>query len=342
MAAIQSTTRRSFLRDGVLLFGSGSLLAACGGGSVSSGSASAGAPNATTVAVSLPAGGNSLSIWKPVSERLKLSAPGVKLKWVGGDPGQLQTQFLSGSVDISTFGPLGTALALEQGASVAITGPGIYGHHKWIVKDSSPVRKVADLRGKKVATGLATSEAFRATQLILAMQGSSAKDYRWVNTQGASAIALFERGDVDAIYIGEPNATILVAGGARQISSLQDEWKAASGSGVPLFNAGPTLHTKWMGEKPGAARGAVGILTKASTALAADPSQLTGVATAIGVKPGQQAVASQLPSRMADVYMPGFGDVERKQLDEIVALGVKHGILPRAPQAKVYADLPAA
>lgn len=336
MDAPSTTTRRHFLRQSAVLVGSGSLLAACGGSKPASTSA-----RSTTVAVSLPNGGNSLSIWKPVSEKLHLSAPGVSLRWVGGDPGQLQTQFLAGSVDISTFGPLGTALALNNGDSIAVVGPGIYAHHKWIVKDGSPYRKVADLRGKKVATGLATAEAYRATQLVLAMQGSSDGDFSWVHTQTPAAVALFQRGAVDAIYIGEPSATILLSKGARQISSLQDEWKAASGSDLPLFNAGPTLRTKWLKENPGAARGAVGILVKSSTAVADDPSQLSSVATAIGVKPADKAVAAQLPQRMDNVYMKSFGAPERRQLDDIVALGVKHGILPKAPSAKTYADLSA-
>jgi ABC-type nitrate/sulfonate/bicarbonate transport system substrate-binding protein len=326
------TTRRHFLRQSALLIGSGSLLAACGGSSGSGASA-------TTVSVGLPAGGNSLSIWKPVIERRGLSADGVALKWVGGDPGQLQTQFLSGSVDISTFGPLGTALALLKGDEIAITGPGIYGHHKWLVRDDSRARSVADLRGKRVATGLATAEAFRATQLILAVQGASADDFTWVHSQGAAAVALFERGDVDAIYIGEPNATILVDGGARQIGSLQEEWASATGSELPLFNAGPTLRTKWLAEHPEAAAGAVGMLVGASTSVAEDPSQLTAVAPAIGVKPALKDVAAQLPERMGDVYMKAFGEAEKAQLDEIVALGVKHGLLPEAPAAKVYAEL---
>lgn len=335
------TTRRAFLRRGAgaaLLLGAGPVLAGCGDGS-----GSAAGAGGTDVAVSLPAGGNALSIWKPIAERRHLSAPGVRLKWVGGDPGQLQTQFLSGSVDISTFGPLGTALALLGGDSIAIVGPGIYAHQKWIVPDASPARSAADLRGKRVATGLNTGEFFRATQLVAAMAGGHADtDYHWVHTQGAAAVALFERGDVDAIYIGEPNASILVAQGARQVDSLQARWKAASGSDELLFNAGPTIRTGWARDRPAAARGSVRVLSQASTYLAAHGDELSAVATAIGVKPDQRDVAAQLPRRMAGVYMPGFGRRQRAQLEQVVALGVKHGVLERAPEARVSTTLPAA
>lgn len=333
------TTRRQFLRRGsasaALLLGAGPILAACGGGS---GDGAAG--KAAEVAVSLPAGGNALSIWKPISERRHLTAPGVGFKWVGGDPGQLQTQFLAGSVDVSTFGPLGVALALLDGDSIAIAGPGIYAHHKWIVPASSSAQSADDLRGKRIATGLQTGEFFRSTQLVEAMAGRDAvRDYHWVHTQGAAAVALFQRGSVDAIYIGEPNATMLIAKGARQVDSLQDRWKAASGSDTPLFNAGPTIRTKWLDDDPKVAKGAVGVLTKASTSVAADPSQLSAVAASIGVPPSQRNVASELPKRMADVYMASFGDAEKKQLKEIVALAVKHGIVAKQPSADPYRDL---
>ncbi|MGE4428070.1 MAG: ABC transporter substrate-binding protein [Solirubrobacteraceae bacterium] len=334
-----TTSRRAFLRRGAagvaIVLGGSTLLAACGDDATAGG--------ATEVGVSLPTGGNSLSIWRPISEKLGLADPAVSLKWAGGDPGQLQTQFLAGSVDISTFGPLGVALSQIKGEPISIVGPGINAHHKWLVPASSSARKVADLRGKRVATGLNTSEVHRATQLVIAIQGGDPlKDIEWIHAKGASANALFERGDVDAIYVGEPNATILVSQGARQIGSLQAEWASATGSDVPLFNAGPTVRDTWANENPAAAVAAVGILTKASIAVAEDPSQLTDVAKSIGVKPTEREAPKLLPKRMADVYQTGLDGPARDQLDEVVRLGVKHGILPKAPPAKPLRDLPAA
>jgi NitT/TauT family transport system substrate-binding protein len=339
------TTRRAFLRRGsaaaALALGAPALLAACGDDEDGGATGGASGEGATTeVAVSLPAGGNSLSIWQPIVEQRRLSAPGVGFKWVGGDPGQLQTQFLAGSVDVSTFGAIGAALARLRGTDVAIVGPGIYAHHRWLVKDDSPYQSAADLRGRKVATGLATAEGFRLLELIAAIEGSRLEqDYDFVHTQGAAAVALFERDDVDAILIGEPNATILVSQGARQVDSVQDQWRAATGSGQPLFNAGATVRLDWARENARAARGAVRVLGEASTAIANDPALLEGVATSIGVKPGQDEVVGLLPERMGDVYTRDFGAPIRAQLDEIVALAVEHGIIPSRPRGHVYAAL---
>lgn len=340
------TTRRAFLRHGsaaaALVLGGPVLLAACGdgeeGGTTAAASGDGG--GSTEVAVSLPSGGNSLSIWQPIVEQRRLGAPGVGFKWVGGDPGQLQTQFLAGTVDISTFGAIGAALAQLRGTEIGIAGPGIYAHHKWLVKDDSPYQSAADLRGKRIATGLATAEAFRVLQLVAAMEGIRLEDeYEFVHAAGAPAVALFERGDVEAIYVGEPNATILMTQGARQVDSIQDQWRAATGSDQPLFNAGPTVRLDWAAENARAASGAVRVLGEASTAVANDPELLKGVATAIGVRPDQTEVIDLLPERMADVYTRDFGAPIRAQLDEIVTLAAEHRIIPSRPGGNVYAEL---
>src|SRR5690606_41472726 len=77
-------------------------------------------------------------------------------------------------------------------------------HARWLVPENSPHRTVAALRGKKIATPPNNSDAFRSTQLALAVTGSDfTADHQLFPGAVLAGLALFDRGDVDAILTSE-------------------------------------------------------------------------------------------------------------------------------------------
>ena len=60
------------------------------------------------------------------------------------------------------------------------------------------------------------------------------KDYQVIFGSSVANIALFNRGDVEAVIGIEPTSTRLVAQGHREIARVADQWQEATGDTAPL------------------------------------------------------------------------------------------------------------
>lgn len=72
-----------------------------------------------------------------------------------------------------------------------------------IVKDNSPIKSVADLKGKTIGSTLGTLDSLNAHQMVTAGQAGAVKDY---NTFGDPFVAL-ENGQVDAVVLDQATLT---------------------------------------------------------------------------------------------------------------------------------------
>jgi len=155
---------------------------------------------------------------------------GLDIKWVDGDPGQLQVFILSGAIDSGPFGALGLAEVAQKGADLVMFGPRLNNHGSWVVRHDSPYSNVADLKGKRIATQLPSSDTYRHARMAAALHKLDLqKDFQVVFGPPVSNVALFNRGDVEAIIAIEPTTTRLVAQGHRDIAKVADQWKEATG-----------------------------------------------------------------------------------------------------------------
>jgi ABC-type nitrate/sulfonate/bicarbonate transport system substrate-binding protein len=328
-------TRRALLQHGATALGGLTLagwLAACGGGSSASGSGSA-------IKLSLPTAGGAGSVWRSVIEHDKLLTGGPNVTWVGGDPGQVQTQLLAGTVDFTVFGSVTAARANAKGNDVLLVGPAINNHGRWLVAANSPYRSPKDLRGKKVATQPSNSDTFVQAAIVAALGGDDLKqDYKLFFGAPAANIALFQRGDVDAIIAIEPSATRLVAAGAREIARVGDLWQQYTNSTQPMLLNGRAVHASQWKDRKADLRKVVDGFTKANAAIAADPTLLVKYASAMGLKPAEKKAIALLPERLKDIYPTTFDAETIKGLNQQIDQAVKLGLLAAKPVKPVYAQ----
>lgn len=88
-----------------------------------------------------------------------------------------------------------------------------------LVPENSPIRRLFDLKGKKIAVGKATSGHYLAIQ-ALAAAGLTPEDVQWAWLSPADGRAAFERGSVDAWSIWDPfYAAAQKQAGARVLTS---------------------------------------------------------------------------------------------------------------------------
>ncbi|SHL10474.1 NitT/TauT family transport system substrate-binding protein [Pseudonocardia thermophila] len=333
--------RRAVLRVGLLgaagLAGS-SLITACGG----SGPDTAGPSLAARVEDSQA--GTAGAVIRPVTERHGLVGD-LDLTYVAGTgPGDVQNKLLSGALDVASMGPLGATVAAEAGAELVLFSTSLNNHVRWLVPENSPYRTVDDLRGKKIATPPNNSDAFRSTQLALAVNGSDfTTEYQLFPGAVLAGLALFDRGDVDAIVTIEPNATRLVAKGARQVATVGELWAEGTGEDPnTLFLNGQGASRKWVDANRETAAALAALRLEAHRIIHDRPAVLAELHEAYGVPADEKAAIELLPTRMRDIYPTEWGEQVFANLRRQVQVAEQVGLVKAVPAQPLWVDLGAA
>lgn len=282
--------------------------------------------------------GTAGAIWRPLIDSGAFSPPPqFRIEWVSGTPGHVQLQLASGAANISVFGALGAAEIAARGSDIVIVGPALNNHGRWIVRDNSDIRWPHDLIGKTIATQHEGSDTFRHARLAAQLNGIDLKkDTRLVFGPPTANVALFERGDVDAVITIEPTATRLVARGAREIARTGDLWRAATGDAAPLFLVGLAAHRQWAEQNRGAVSAFAKVLVNVHRKIRADPQRLAALHKEFGIPDSERAAIELLPKRLVDIYSVEWGKPVFANIDRQVEEAVKAGILAKRPERALY------
>lgn len=146
-----------------------------------------------------------------------LKTDGTSVKWVLSAGSNRALEYLNaGSIDIGSSAGLAALLAKANGNP--IRAPYIFSRPEWtalVVNKNSPIRTLADLRGKKVAATKGT-DPYLFLLRSLASVGLSRSDIEHVSLQHADGRAALEQGKVDAWAGLDPHmAASELEGGSR-------------------------------------------------------------------------------------------------------------------------------
>jgi ABC-type nitrate/sulfonate/bicarbonate transport systems, periplasmic components len=136
----------------------------------------------------------------------KMKAKGYKVVWKEFQDGNSLMQALkAGSINYARTGDTPPVSALSTGTKLTYVAAG-YSKAKGsglLVKKSSSISSIEDLKGKKVAYTKGTSSQY---MLLAALKkaGMSASDITWVNMDQSSASVAFSKGKVDAWATWDP------------------------------------------------------------------------------------------------------------------------------------------
>src|SRR4051794_33025709 len=136
----------------------------------------------------------------------KLAPQGVNVKWVEFPAGpQLLEGLNVGAVDFGYVGEAPPVFAQAAGAKFVYAGydPASPKAEAIVVPKASPLKSVADLRGKKVALNKGSNVHYLLVKL-LEKHGLKYTDVQPVFLPPADARAAFEKGAVDAWVIWDP------------------------------------------------------------------------------------------------------------------------------------------
>jgi sulfonate transport system substrate-binding protein len=136
----------------------------------------------------------------------RLAEKGISVKWTEFPAGPVLLEGLNvGSIDFGTVGEAPPIFAQAAGANLVYVGnePPSPESEAIIVPKNSPIRSVADLKGKKIALNKGSNVHYLLVK-ALEKAGIDYKDVQTIYLPPADARASFERGAVDAWVIWDP------------------------------------------------------------------------------------------------------------------------------------------
>jgi NitT/TauT family transport system substrate-binding protein len=122
---------------------------------------------------------------------------------------------------------------------------------EFIVAKGAPYKKLSDLKGKKVATGVGP-QALLEAKLILAKAGV---DTTPIELSPAQHIAALTSGQIDAAYTYEPNGTVGRLSGATQVleSGVRSKYLLGDGN-APWYGGAAVITTDYIKAQPAATK----------------------------------------------------------------------------------------
>ena len=243
----------------------------------------------------------------------------------------------------TTYSGLDAIAKMNEGLDLAVIGGGLTVFQEVFVKKDSPIKTVADLRGKKFgvwSTGAGAYKAARAA-MIESSGIDVAKDAKLVQLAAPALLKLFEKGDVDAMLnissftikaLSEPDKF-------RSIFSPNDYWKKKTG--YPIVWSAPLVAWKdWVKENPTRAKN-FAIATEESFRWLGKPENLDAAVKTYGTLGGvttPEDVATYKKLLGEDrIFLSHWNNKVVDAQWQFLELAKKYGILDKVPDKAQHA-----
>ena len=183
-------------------------------------------------------------------EQAGLAPEFIKFSDVNGPTKALLTQ----SIDLAFAAPTSGAFTLAiQGAPAAIVLATQIAEATFVAKDGSPLKMLADLKGKKVGMSPVGSATYAIVSSVLERNyGLKPTDYTPVGGNEGQIVRLLERGDVDAASLRAVTIASVPELKLQTLGRLVDEWKKMTRANAVPILAVSLVHTTYAKDHPDA------------------------------------------------------------------------------------------
>jgi sulfonate transport system substrate-binding protein len=255
----------------------------------------------------------------------RLAALGVaSVKWVEFQFGPPMLEALgAGAIDLGSVGDTPPIFAQAGGSNLVYAAATPSAQHAVLVPKNSPIRTLAELKGKKLAFGKGSSAQNVAVK-ALAQAGLKFDDVQPTYLSPADATAAFNGGNIDAWVVWDPSYAIAEERyGARVIADTSDKRLASSS----YYMAGKDFAARHPGAL-GAVLDEIRKLTEWSGSHRDELAALAAEATGIDVKSWSAAFAR------AEFSLTPVTDAHVAQQQELADTFQALGIIPRKIDVK--------
>jgi ABC-type nitrate/sulfonate/bicarbonate transport system substrate-binding protein len=243
----------------------------------------------------------------------------------------------------TTYSGIDAVLKMNEGMDLVVIGGGLTVFQEVFVPVNSPIKTIADLRGKKFGVWSTGAGAYKATRAAImdATGIDIAKDAKLVQLAAPALYKLAERGEVDAM-LNISSFTIQAASEPnkfRSIFSPNEYWKKKTG--YPIVWSAPLVAWKsWVTENPTRAKNYSAAVADSFRWLR-KPENFDVAVKTYGTEAGVTTPAA------AAVYKKWLGEKklflaewDQKAVDAqwaFLEMAKKYGILPAVPDVKQHA-----
>lgn len=255
------------------------------------------------------------------------------LDLAAADPAAAERSVLFKQVDAGLFPILSAARANTEGQEISIFGPLLWNHNYGLTFTDRPYMRLADLRGKRIATLDPISSTYQSTLVLAREQGLDfQKDFQVVTSPAPAVIAFLQRGDVEGIILFEPHiGNLLTTGKYKVFLEENAEWKRVTGQN--MFFVGLAAFDTWIKANRDVARRLVLALLEAAQTIRDDPSVFQQYADFLGLDTPAKVKAAQ--ERMRAIYPTEWTRAEADNAESIIKRAVDLKILEKAPSRRV-------
>jgi NitT/TauT family transport system substrate-binding protein len=163
---------------------------------------------------------------------------------------------LTQSIDVAFGASVNGAFTLGvQGAPVEIILATQVGEAAFVAKDGSPLRSLADLKGKKVGMSPAGSATYSIAAAVLERNyGLKITDFTAVPGNEGVLVQFLQRGDIDAASLRAVTVASVPDLKLQILGKVGDEWKRMTRTNSPPFIGAALMHKEFMRQHPDGAR----------------------------------------------------------------------------------------
>ena len=258
-----------------------------------------------------------------------------------GSPGELERQLLAREADIAQTSPMIASKANLDGKALRLLSPQIHMSYNILVPAASPIKTLADLKGKKVAVAPKVTAAYTAFALVLRSADINPEiDLNLIFGSIPDAVKHLQNGEVEAATVSYPLAATLVESGKfRVLTRLEDEWIANEGVSLPFVVM--VAYADWL-EDPinrKIAKRLAATLHDAATLIAERPdvvteesnTELNDYLTQNNLS--KDTVKAILREKTAKDLYTSWGNDEVSAIERVIKRAKEYGLLPpNAPE----------
>jgi sulfonate transport system substrate-binding protein len=247
----------------------------------------------------------------------RLKSLGINnVKWVEFQFGPPMLEALgAGAIDLGSVGDTPPIFAQAGGSNLVYVAASPSAQHAVLVPKNSPIKTLADLKGKKLAFGKGSSAQNVAIK-ALALAGLTLKDVESTYLSPADATAAFNGGSIDAWVVWDPYYAIAEQHyGARVIADTSDKRLASSAYYV--------AHKDFATKYPDALVAVLDEVAKATVAAGKNREELAAVAAeATGIDAKTWTAAFARAEFTLGPVTPAHTAQQQKLADAFLSLGI--------------------
>src|SRR5713101_9675459 len=201
-----------------------------------------------------PAPGSAVGLLSEVIKENRLDERnGLLLDVKYFDPAATEQAVVLRRVDAGIFPVVSAARVNLIGEKIRLFAPALINHNSVVLQKGSTATRLVDLKGKRIGTLDRISMTYTSLATIAKMQGLDLeKDFKLTLSPPPVLMALFSRGELDALVIFEPLVSRLTSQGYREMMRLDAFWREQTGE--PMVALAIGAHQDWIASHADAAR----------------------------------------------------------------------------------------